>query len=146
MKKNILIIIVILIGISINSCSSDSQSNNATALDKVTCKVEGVSKTLTATATLTNNEIAVTASLTSARSSSLETIEFLAYDNDFATNIYDFVYTKDGVKYTPETEEDLVSTSTVSSGVKLVGTFSGKVKNIDGDAITLTGGRFIVSY
>ena len=147
MKKIILMITVLFVGISLNSCSSDSGSSSSSAVaNKVICKVGSVDKTLSASATLTNSEIAVTASLTTARSSSQETIEFVAYENELAENIYEFVYTKDGVAYFPETEADLTNTLTVHSGGKLIGTFSGTVKNIDGVAITLTEGSFNVSY
>jgi hypothetical protein len=147
MKNNILVIAAVIIGIFFRSYTSDSGSSSAAAaVNKVLLTMDGKAKTLEATAIKTNSEIKVTASIATSRSSALETIRFVAYENEFATKIYDFVYTKDGEAYSPALEADLVNTLTKHSGGKSAGTFSGTVKNIYGESITLNYGRLNVNH
>lgn len=129
------------------ACSSDSsKSSSSTPTNKVLCKIGGASKTLSAQATKTNTEIDVVATLTSAKSAGTETIQFVAYENELATKIYDFTYVVNGETYTPETETDLSSSFSQKGNGKLVGSFSGTVKNSSGQALNITGGTFNIVY
>lgn len=148
MKKILLFVSYCVLILSLNSCSSDSDSDKATGT--ISFKVNGVQKTFTGLHShehvyhLNETEYTSVNIRTDSDDTTFDWFQFSLIKGNLQDSTY-FSYVMEGNMIYNTADDFTVHITSNGDDKKLIGTFSGDMTR-DGETLTITEGSFNVQY